>query len=151
MTAPSLVQVVSRVPHAQSRWGVFISHAGELKEEVAYPLRDSLRWALLHSFLDAEDLRPSMETVKQQLSAALRNCKVGVFVLWPNFVSKKRPMWELRALLRQKRDAEKKKERGAGLVPLFYIASVEECKDSNLCEKCAETFALQKFFDELRL
>lgn len=140
-------EAVSEFPSSPSNVSVFISHAGEQKDEVAYPLRDSLRWADFKSFLDAEDLRPSTDTVSEQLVAALQQCEVAVFVLSPDFVSKKWPMWELRQMLKRKREARKRGERGPGLFPLFYKLSVEECKDGQLCEKYHEAFEQHGLFE----
>lgn len=58
-------QEISRLPPPPTNRDVFISHAGQQKNKVAFPLRNSLHDGSLSSFLEAEDLRPSTETVKQ--------------------------------------------------------------------------------------
>lgn len=128
---------------------VFISHSSEMKFEVAYPFRDFLRQAGLHSVPFVEDhVGWSVRTMHEQLVAALQKCAVVVFVLSPDFVSKKWPMWELIQSLKRKCEARERGEREPMLLPLFYGLSMEECRNGKLCEKYRETFERNGFFEE---
>lgn len=127
---------------------VFISRAREQEYEVAYPFHDFLRQAGLHSVPYVEHLVGSGRPIHEQLFAALQKCAVVVFVLSPDFVSKKWPMWELIQSLKRKCEARERGEREPMLLPLFYKLSVEECINGKLCETHRETFERNGFFEE---
>lgn len=91
------------------------------------------------------------ETVKQQLNAALQNCKRTVFVLSPDFMSKKWPMWELQEMPEQNRSAKEKEERGPHLFSLFYKLGMGECKSEDLCESYREIVQQHEFLEGSRL
>lgn len=100
----------------------FISHSGDNKVTMAYPLYNMLRGRGLNAFLDCEALHAG-EVAERQIVHALETAKIGIFILSKAFVLRKWPMKELECFIDRHRRGE-----NIRILPVFYELRVEECK-----------------------
>jgi|GEM_PF-2828679 len=77
---------------------LFISHASEDKEDTVLPLAALLREHGLTVWIDNAALKLG-DSLRRSIDMGLTNCRFGVVVLSPNFLSKEWPQRELDALL----------------------------------------------------
>lgn len=75
-------------------WDVFISHAGEDKDDVAQPLADALRERGVSVWLDKYTLRIG-DSLRRRIDAGLSRSRFGVVILSPHFFAKPWPQYEL--------------------------------------------------------
>jgi hypothetical protein len=80
------------------RFDVFISHASEDKNQVAFPLKLALERERLRVWLDHEELKLG-ESVPGSISDGLRDSRFAVVILSQNFLRKDWPKRELDAAL----------------------------------------------------
>ncbi len=109
-------------------YDVFISHAGEDKEDIAIPLYQELSRADrgILPFLDEEDLRVG-DAIEPKILEAMDQSLVGIFLLSPDFIAKKWPMKELDYFLARKHQASSVNGYQPTLIPVFYRLSVDDC------------------------
>ena len=79
------------------KWDVFISHAGEDREEVAAPLAAALTRAGFKVWLDTSELRLG-DSLRERIDEGLAESRFGVVILSPSFFSKHWPQRELNGL-----------------------------------------------------
>ena len=79
-------------------WDVFISHAAEDKETVAWPLAQALIRGGLRVWIDRQELNIG-DSLREKIDAGLANSRFGVVILSPKFLAKAWPGRELNALL----------------------------------------------------
>ena len=80
------------------QYDVFISHAGEDKDEVARPLADALRARGLVVWFDEFELRIG-DSLRRKIDKGISGSRFGVVVLSPSFFSKGWPNYELDGLV----------------------------------------------------
>ena len=107
------------------RCDIFISHAGEDKGRVAEPLHRALSWWGLNCFLDFKSIRMHEESSASQMIKAMKDARIGIFILSPEFATKGWPMFELRTFLER---VENRSSETPYLLPVFFRLSADECK-----------------------
>lgn len=115
---------------------VFISHAGPDKKWIALPLRRALEEMGIKCFVDETALRPGDES-RKKMDLEIQRCAIGVFILLPEFFSRKWPLKELRCF--QKRSETATDMSGPKWIPAFYRMTVEECDNRDFYEPNTET------------
>lgn len=136
------------LPEPSVPYDVFISHAGTEKTSLTYPIRYALKG--LKCFLDEESLEVSARKNNDQTMAAIRGSRTAIFILSPQFVSRKWPMLEFTAFLkRHRKSPETERPR---LFPVFYKLSVSDCRDKDLPWRVGlkSVFEDNGFFEESR-
>ncbi|XP_042475756.1 TIR-only protein-like [Macadamia integrifolia] len=89
---------------------VFINHRGvDTKRNVAALLYDRFLHLKLNPFLDYRSMKPGDE-LKEVIETAIRNCKVGVAFISPNYCTSENCLHELALLM----ECKKK------VIPIFY-------------------------------
>jgi hypothetical protein len=88
------------------RWDVFISHASEDKDIVAFPLAETLTRAGLRVWLDKQELRLG-DSLREKIDEGLAESRFGVVILSPNFLAKSWPRKELNGLMAIEEDGRK--------------------------------------------
>jgi hypothetical protein len=77
---------------------VFISHASEDKEAVAYPLFEALKARQISVWLDSVELTLG-DNLSRKIDEGLANCRYGIVILSPDFLRKGWPQRELDGLV----------------------------------------------------
>jgi hypothetical protein len=90
----------------KTRWEVFISHASEDKDSIAFPLAEALRSYGISVWLDVFHLSVG-DRLQFSLDYAIRESKYGIVILSSDFFSKKWPQAELAALFARESEGEK--------------------------------------------
>ena len=88
------------------RWDVFISHASEDKDTVAFPLAEALTRAGLRVWLDKQELRLG-DSLREKIDEGLAESRFGVVILSLNFLAKSWPRKELNGLMAIEEDGRK--------------------------------------------
>ena len=78
-------------------WDIFISHASEDKEEIAWPLAEALQQAGLKVWYDEFSLKLG-DSLRRSIDQGLRDSKFGLVILSPNFFAKEWTQRELDGL-----------------------------------------------------
>jgi hypothetical protein len=82
------------------QYDVFISHAGEDKEEFVRPLAELLRKHRVEVWFDEFTLTVGM-SLRRSIDAGLAKSRFGIVVLSPSFFGKGWPEWELNGLVQR--------------------------------------------------
>lgn len=109
----------------------FISHAGPDKDDIAIPLYTKLKERGKLSFVDIIGIHPG-ENAPIRMEKAIREAKVAIFILSPEFAARKWPMKELMGFQKRVREAENGGKVAPLLLPVFYRLSRGDCKDYEL-------------------
>lgn len=100
-------------------YDVFISHAGEDKQEVALPLVRHLRAHELRVWIDEEELELG-DSLRRSIDVGLAQSKFGVVILSPSFFAGEWPKKELDALLAREDGSQKV------ILPVLHNIGAEE-------------------------
>jgi purine-nucleoside phosphorylase len=87
-------------------WDVFISHASEDKQEVAWPLCNALLEAGFKPWLADQEIRLG-DSLRAKIDEGLAQSRYGVVILSPNFFAKRWPQTELNALAARESSGDK--------------------------------------------
>lgn len=117
------VQPVMALP----KYEVFISHAGPDKLSLAEPLCHGLAFHKVQAFLDKEGLRIHQGTTPEKMVRAMREARVAVFVLSPEFAAREWPMKELRHFLKRDKECQAKGSVRPVMLPVFFRLTVHDC------------------------
>jgi hypothetical protein len=90
--------IESPMPADEKAYDVFISHAGEDKDEVVRPLAVALRDLNLAVWYDEFELKIG-DSLRRNIDAGLNRCRFGVVVLSHAFFAKGWPNYELDGLV----------------------------------------------------
>ena len=93
-------------PPSTGHWDVFISHAGEDKEDFVRPLAGALRARGLSVWFDELTLTVG-DSLRRSIDLGLARCRFGVVVISPHFLDKEWPQRELDALAAREVDGTK--------------------------------------------
>jgi len=129
-------QIPSVLPCDNEKYSIFISHAGPDKKTFAVPLHRRIVEKLeelrldVGVFLDKEELRLG-DDAPEKMIRAMNESKIGIFVLSPEFASRKWTMKELACFI-DRRTGGKEGKNIPILVPVFLRLSVANCRDREL-------------------
>jgi Leucine-rich repeat (LRR) protein len=87
-------------------WDVFISHASEDKEAVAFPLARALTAAGLRVWIDKQEIRLG-DSIREKIDAGLSKSRYGVVILSQSFLDKVWTKRELNGLMAVEGEGEK--------------------------------------------
>ena len=106
---------------------VFISYVGTDKQAIAVPLCEEFKRVGIRSFVEKEELSTGGYT-PTRYTEAMETARCSVFILSPEFITKERPMKELRYFLRRYREAKDGDNTPPLLVPVFNKLTWEDCE-----------------------
>lgn len=106
------------ISEPESRYHVFLSHAGSEKPFVHDLYHDFVRWSTsLNIFFDQSvESLPKGEPFPERILEAARNCDVAIVILSKAYVTSRWPMLELIEFVK----AQKTTKPGLKLLPVFY-------------------------------
>lgn len=119
-TEISATNLASRTSAIDRKHDVFLSHASEDKDEIARPLKDALEALGLTVWFDEIKIKVG-QSIRREIESGIANCRFGVVVLSPHFLSKQWTQAELDALF------ARKMESGEDLIlPIWHHISKDE-------------------------
>ncbi len=95
-------------------YDIFVSHAGEDKEQIAGPLADQLRSAGSSVWYDEFSLKLG-DSLRESIDKGLAGCRFGLVVLSHSFFAKKRPQAELNGLFAMETGGREKR-----ILPIWH-------------------------------
>ena len=111
---------------------LFISHAGEDKEEYVRPLAHALQAAGLRVWYDEFELKPG-DSLRRSIDRGLRQATIAVVVLSPSFFGKKWPERELDGIVQHFDEGN--------LIPIWH--RVDHAEVEGYSASLADTFAIK--------
>lgn len=102
-----------------TKWDIFISHASEDKEEIAWPLAEALQRAGLRVWYDEFSLKLG-DSLRRTIEQGLRDSRFGLVILSPNFFAKEWPQRELDGL------TAREVQEGKVILPVWHKVSPQD-------------------------
>ena len=115
-------KVLNKGISSPKKWDVFISHAGEDKDELVRPLAGALRSRGISVWYDEFSLKMG-DSLRASIDYGLANSRYGVVVLSKDFFSKRWPMQELNGLTTREADGKKV------ILPIWHKVDFEEVRE----------------------
>jgi hypothetical protein len=105
---------------------VFLSHAGEDKDEIARPLKEALEARGISVWFDEIQIKVG-QSIRQEIERGIASCRFGVVIISPSFFAKQWTNAELDALF------SKKMASGQNLVlPIWHHISKDEVLEQSV-------------------
>lgn len=105
---------------APRQYDVFVSHAGEEKDNVADPLAEALAERGLRVFFDRDSLRDTDIRARDEMTLAAEASPVAILVICRFFLGKEWPVWEAKTFLARAASAE----RTVHILPYFHATGL---------------------------